>query len=281
MDATKNAATDASMAAATMKLVHLSDLHLTAPGTLLYGSDPAERLARALTLIRRDHADATLCLLTGDLANAGHADAYAELARQLVDFPVPCHLIPGNHDDRAAMCAAFPTLLSDSDGFLQQSLSTPVGRFLLLDTLNVGRASGRYDEARAGWLRAQLESAREQPVFIAMHHPPFAVGIPSMDRYALRNTTLFEAALAGHESRIRHLFIGHLHRPIAGSWRGIPISGISSPNHQVALDLVSCAPSGDVPGCPGHPGFGVVLIDAERVIVHHQFLHDDDERFAL
>lgn len=264
-----------------MKLIHLSDLHLAVPGVRVFGSDPAERLALALDLIRRDHADATLCLLTGDLADAGQPEAYAELARQLAGLPMPCHLIPGNHDDRAHMCAAFPALVPDSDGFLQHALTTPHGRFLLLDTLNVGRPGGRYDESRCHWLRTQLEAEPEQPVFLAMHHPPFAVGIPSMDRYALRNTTLFESAISGHESRIRHLFIGHLHRPIAGSWRGIPISGISSPNHQVALDLISCPPSGDVPGCPGHPGFGVVLIDEERVIVHHQFLQDDDQRFML
>lgn len=264
-----------------MKLIHLSDLHLTLPGTLLYGSAPAARLSRALQLIQRDHADAAFCLLTGDLADAGQPEAYAELARQLADLPMPCHLIPGNHDDRAALSQAFPALLPDGNGFLQQVLETPVGCFLLLDTLDAGRAGGCYDAARADWLRAQLAAEPALPLLLAMHHPPFPVGIPSMDRYALGDTSHFEAAIAGHEARIRHLFIGHLHRPIAGNWRGIPISGISSLNHQVAFDLVSSPVSGDVPGCSGHPGFGVILIGEDRVIGHHQFLTGDDAQFMF
>lgn len=264
-----------------MKLIHLSDLHLTRPGTQIFGSDPAHRLARALELVARDHADAELCLLTGDLADAGEPEAYAELARQLAALPMPCHLIPGNHDERAALSAAFPGLQPDTAGYLQQAIATPQGRLLLLDTLNAGRADGWYDETRSAWLGEQLDASAGEPVLLAMHHPPFPVGIPSMDRYALRRTAHFEAALAGHESRIRHLFIGHLHRPIGGSWRGIPVSGISSPNHQVALDLRSCPTSGDVPGCAGHPGFGVVLIEADQVIVHHQFLYGDEGEFPL
>ncbi|MBK6637878.1 MAG: phosphodiesterase [Rhodocyclaceae bacterium] len=264
-----------------MKIIHLSDLHLVAPGHQVGGRDPAQSLARALTLVRRDHADAAFCLLTGDLADAGEEAAYAELTRQLADLPMPCYVMPGNHDERAHLRKAFPDLPLSTEGFIQQALPTPAGLFLLLDTLNAGRPGGWYDDARALWLRQQLTGAGEQAIFLAMHHPPFAVGIPSMDRYALRDTAHFDAALKGYEARVRHIFIGHLHRPIGGSWRGMSFSGVSSPNHQVALDMNSCPESGDVPGCLGHPAFGVILIDETRVVVHHHFLDHDDAQFVL
>lgn len=58
-----------------MKIIQLSDLHLTGGNTALFGSRPDERLAAAVDSILRDHADAALCLMTGDLADAGDARA--------------------------------------------------------------------------------------------------------------------------------------------------------------------------------------------------------------
>jgi 3',5'-cyclic AMP phosphodiesterase CpdA len=112
-----------------------------------------------------------------------------------------------------------------------------------------------------------------------MHHPPLAVGIPSMDQYALRDAAGLWALLAPHRARLRHIFVGHLHRPLGGSWRGIPFSGTSSPNHQVALDLATTGPN--VPGCREPAGYAVILIDDERVVVHHQTLFNGESAFLL
>ena len=113
-----------------------------------------------------------------------------------------------------------------------------------------------------------------------MHHPPLALGIPSMDQFALREPEAFWAVIAPHRARIRHLFFGHLHRPIGGSWRGIPFSCTASPNHQVALDLVTLR-GDDVPGCREPAGYAVILIDTDSVVVHHQQLFNGETRFWL
>lgn len=54
-------------------------------------------------------------------------------------------------------------------------------------------------------------------------------------------------------------------------WHGIPFSCTRSPNHQVALDLTTLR-GDEVPGCREPAGFAVILIDADRVVVHHQQL---------
>ncbi|MGE4527742.1 MAG: hypothetical protein AB7D00_05185, partial [Rhodospirillaceae bacterium] len=83
-----------------MKILHLTDLHLTADGAPLYGLSPTERLSTVLahalghhadadrgaplyglspterlsTVLAHalgHHADADLCVLTGDLAHRG------------------------------------------------------------------------------------------------------------------------------------------------------------------------------------------------------------------
>jgi 3',5'-cyclic AMP phosphodiesterase CpdA len=261
-----------------MKIVQLSDLHLVAPGGQLFGSDPLARLDLAIADICARHADADFCLLTGDLADAGGDSAYQALAARIARLPMPCRLLPGNHDSRATLRRCIAGLPDDGNGFIQAEHATAAGRFLLLDTLEAGKPWGRYCAARRDWLAARLAAAAG-PVFIAMHHPPFACGIPSMDRYALRDGEAFREIIAPHRNRIRHIFLGHLHRPLGGSWHGIPFSCTASPNHQVALDLESAGD--DVPGCREPAGYSVALIDDERVVVHHAQLFNGETAFRL
>lgn len=245
---------------------------------MLYGSRPDKRLEAAIDSIRRDHGDAAFCLLTGDLADAGSDAAYAWLAEAVARLPMPSYPLVGNHDRREALLRHFPQLAMDAAGFVQTAIATPVGRFLLLDTLDNGSASGAYCAARRDWLAAQLAGSGDEAIWLAMHHPPLAVGIPSMDRYALRHPAAFWAVLKEHRQRIRHLFVGHLHRPLGGSWHGIPFSCVRSPNHQVAFDMRT---TDEVPGNQEAPGYAVVLIDESNVIVHqHDFLYRG-ERFWL
>jgi hypothetical protein len=73
-------------------------------------------------------------------------------------------------------------------------------------------------------------------------------------------------------------FFGHLHRPIFGSWRGIPFSTLRGTNHQVALRLEDTA---KVPGSHEPPQYGVVLLGEDSITMHlHDFL-DISARFWL
>ena len=184
------------------------------------------------------------------------------------------------HDSREALRRHFPQLPGNDGGFMQSALDTPAGRFLLLDTVQAGAPWGNYCRERQEWLARQLAAAGDLPLYVAMHHPPLALGIPSMDQFALREPEAFWAVIAPHRAHIRHLFFGHLHRPIGGSWRGIPFSCTASPNHQVALDLVTLR-GDDVPGCREPAGYAVILIDTDSVVVHHQQLFNGETRFWL
>jgi 3',5'-cyclic-AMP phosphodiesterase len=263
-----------------MKIIQLSDLHLTGSGAELFGSSPLARLELAVDRILAEHADADFCLLTGDLADAGSDDAYAALAAALGRLPMPAHLLPGNHDSREALRRHFPQLSANNGGFLQTALATPAGHFLLLDTAEAGAPWGSYCAERQAWLARQLAASGDEGLWFAMHHPPLALGIPSMDQFALRDAEALWSLIAPHKTRIRHLLFGHVHRPISGSWRGIPFSCTSSPNHQVALDLKTLR-GDEVPGCREPAGFAVILIDAGSVVVHHQQLFGGETVFSL
>ena len=252
-----------------MKIIHVTDTHLVARGEMLHGLDPEQRLAACIDDIAAHHADAHLCVITGDLAHRGEVGAYLVLQERLARLSMPVWLMVGNHDLRANFRAVFPDAPCDSDGFVQRVVNTPAGLFILLDTLEEGQNWGSFCARRRAWLEAALHSAQRAPVFLFMHHPPFDCGIPCLDRIGLRDSPAFAETVRPHHN-IRHLFFGHYHRPVTGSWRGIPFSTMRGTNHQVPFDFLTVD---YVPKSHEPPAYAVVFIDAGQVTVHfHDYL---------
>lgn len=224
-------------------LLHLTDLHLPPPGETVYGTDTARRLDAVLDDIAARHGPGgempapEFAVVTGDLTRDGEPAAYARLRAAMARLPCPAHLMMGNHDIRENFRAAFPEAPVDPNGFVQQAVASSAGLCLLLDTLHQGHPEGRLCEQRLAWLAAQLAGGGDTPVLLFMHHPPMAVGIAGMDAIALHDADAFWAVLAPHRARIRHIFHGHLHRPIGGSWHGIPVFSLRGSAFDVALDL--------------------------------------------
>lgn len=210
-----------------MDFIHLTDPHITPPGETLLGQDSNARFAAALAAIAHDAAAApfAFAVITGDLVRDGEAAAYAELARMLARLPCPVHLMLGNHDDRAAFAAAFPAIAPDANGFRQEAFATAGGRCILLDTLTPGAPHGTLCAARLGWLADRL-AEDAGPVLLFLHHPPMPIGIAGMDAIRLLDGDALWAVLAPHRARIRHIFHGHTHRALAGSWQSIPTSSL-------------------------------------------------------
>ena len=263
-----------------MKLIHLTDTHFVPPGQTLYGGDPRANLAAAVADINQHHADADLVVITGDLTHWGEPEAFAHLAETLGPLIPPLQLLIGNHDDREAFRRDFPDQALDENGFVQSTLETPVGRFLFLDTNLIGTHAGWYCDKRRTWLAARLAEAAiaDRPVFLFMHHPPFKIGLEPLDRISLQEPEAFKAVVAPHAGRIRHLFFGHIHRPLCGSWLGIPVSSLRAMNHQCWLDFKA---QGEIQGSFEPPAYAVVLIEDDQVIIHtHDYL-DRSKKFSL
>ena len=249
--------------------LHFTDAHVPPPGETVLGGDPAPGLAAALAdaaarFKPRGRLPAGFAVLTGDLVRDGEPAAYLRLRAMLDGLPWPVHLMLGNHDRRDAFRAAFPAAPRDGSGFVQQALSTPAGTCLLLDTHAPGRAGGELCPRRLAWLASRLAEGTG-PVLLFLHHPPFPVGIPAMDGIALADPGGLWSVLEPHRARVRHLFHGHLHRPVAGSWRGIPFSSVRGTAFGLAID--------DKTGTPAvshkdAPTYALVRADGGNLVVH-------------
>lgn len=262
-----------------MKLLHITDTHFVAPGNRLYGLDPAERLALAIADINANHADAEICVVTGDITHWGEPEAYALFRDTMAKLAVPHVALVGNHDRRRACLDTLAAAPEDGNGFVQGFRDTEAGRLIFLDTLDETSHAGQMCARRLEWLADALASTgRDQPVLLFMHHPPFEVGVHMMDRIALAEREAFLEVVKPYLPRIRHLFFGHVHRPICGAWQGVPFSTLRGTNHQVAFDL---NPAGAHLASHEPPAYGIVLAGAHSIVVHtHDYL-DQSPRFPF
>lgn len=248
-----------------MKLIVLSDLHLTAPGEAIIGIDPWTRLDQALAHAQQAHPDAARYVLLGDLTHDAPPGSYDRLAARLARLPVPVSMVPGNHDDRAALRAAFPDHPACATGFVQSLTDTETHRLVFLDTLADApdpRHAGALCPARLDWFARALDGADGRAVVVFMHHPPLAVGFPGMDRIGLLNAAEFWALARG---RVAHLVLGHLHRPVSGTLQDTGFTVLKSITHQSRLNMDDTA-TGPSPAEPG--AYGIVLLRPEGVVVH-------------
>ena len=253
-----------------MKLIHISDTHFMQAGSQFYGLDPYARLAACIDDINNQHADADLCVITGDLAHWGNFEAYRALRNNLRALKIPLRLLVGNPDQRIAVAQIFPETPVDGHGFIQSSLQTSAGVCIFLDTVEAGAHSGRYCTRRQAWLRQELQYYRNQPVYLFMHHPPFRIGLKSMDQRALQDREALAELLQNQHSAIRHLFFGHTPRPISGSWCGIPFTTLRATSHQVWLDV---SRQDILLGQHEPPAYAVALLNtSQKVVQRHDYL---------
>ncbi len=260
-----------------MKFLHVTDPHLVPAGEPLCALAPSERLRAVVADIARTQADADFMVLTGDLSYHGREPAYRELRAILADLEMPCHLLIGNHDDRAAFQRIFPETPRDENGFVQYVVECEAGAFIMLDTVEDGAEGGVLCPARLDWLAARLDERAGEAVFVFLHHPPHAIGIGALDSSRLAQAAPLAELLRAHGG-VRHIFYGHVHRAIAGSWHGIPATTLPGTNHQVGLHL---GPEDEMVGTHEPPAYGVVLIEDESVSVHQRYFLDRSPRFQL
>jgi 3',5'-cyclic AMP phosphodiesterase CpdA len=233
-------------------LVQLSDPHITHPGRLLSGRiDTAAALRHAVARVLKLKPRPVAVLLSGDLVDQGHPAEYAHLRgllEPLVEAGLPLALLPGNHDDRGALQAAFAGQAGVHCGApgaaaIQYTLNLPGPlRLVVLDSLVPGRPEGGFSEAKLAQAQALLAERPSMPTLVALHHPPHMTGLAGMDTMALQQGLVgFEALIEAHP-QVQRVVCGHLHRMTLGRVAHAAVISAPSTAHQIALDLAADAP---------------------------------------
>jgi Icc protein len=192
------------------RIVQLTDLHLTArKGRRVRGSDVWANLDQTLAHVRSHVGDFDRLVLTGDLANSGSAEAYARLADVLAPWHSRLRLVPGNHDHRERLRAAFPAWWPPGRPSLCFHDHAGGYRLIGLDSVCQGRTRGQLGRWQLDWLAQQLRSERD-PVLLFLHHPPERVHCWWLDKDLLRDRA--ELATITAPCDVRAIFAGHVHQ---------------------------------------------------------------------
>jgi 3',5'-cyclic AMP phosphodiesterase CpdA len=219
-------------------VAQISDLHIKPPGRLAYRKvDTAAALTRCVAVLDRLTPPPDLVVISGDLADTPLREEYDHLTALLAPLKLPVAAIPGNHDDRALVRAAFPHQPYARSGGALDSVRT-VGELdiVLIDSSVPGAAHGELDADTLRWLNATLAASATRPALLFLHHPPFVTGIAHMDVQNLHNAGALAAVLR-QRPRARLVAAGHVHRAVLTTFAGIAATVCPAPNHAVALDL--------------------------------------------
>jgi Icc protein len=223
-----------------MIIVQISDPHVGAPGRLIHGCiDAAARLRRCVEHILELEPAPDVVVVSGDLVDEGVVEEYERLRELLAPLTMPVYLMPGNHDERAALRVAFRGhRYFPAEGALFYAVDTYPVRMIMLDTVVAGMDGGSLETEQLEWLSAQLAAAPDRPTVLFMHHPPLMTGIHGMDEIALDPGSISGLeALAARHPQIERIACGHVHRPLHARWCSTTVTVCPSTAYQAKVDL--------------------------------------------
>jgi 3',5'-cyclic AMP phosphodiesterase CpdA len=218
-------------------LAQISDLHLGERAR--DGLKPKRCLRDVVAALARLPNRPDAILVSGDLAEHAAPKEYTLAAKEIGRLEVPFYVLPGNHDDRATMRAAFAI---DGSGAAPLDYTVDLGplRLIVVDSTIPGEDRGGFEPEQLERLDAELAAAPEQPAIVAMHHPPLAtamvdwdgVNLPAPERRAL-------AEIIARHPQVKAIVGGHLHRVTTSTLAGRPVLAAPSTYLQARPDFVA------------------------------------------
>jgi 3',5'-cyclic AMP phosphodiesterase CpdA len=231
-----------------MLIAQVSDIH-AAPE-----NDHLNRFDQVLIWLA--HLQPDVLILTGDLTDGHWQEGYQQIADRLNQQSYPSLILPGNSDDRSQMRSIWGEnkWVHDAHGEALH-VSHDIGgiRLIGLDSTIDNQDYGSVAD-HLEWLDKQLSDAHGLPSFLFLHHPVFSSGIPTLDETMCRGLTEMEELIRRRPARIVAISSGHVHRPVAGLFAGIPayICGSVCPANPVWFGTENVPPANDPPALMIH-----------------------------
>ena len=199
-------------------IAHVSDTHFGGP------PDARGRAERIIAHLDAMDPRPDVLLVSGDIADHGTAEEYAEAAAVLDAWTGPRALVTGNHDVRSEFVRGL--LDREADGPVVYALELPECRVLVLDSLVDAVDGQRQDHGVLGpdqleWLDRRL-AEDERPAFVSLHHPPLDIGLELMAPILLRDPAPL-ARVIGRYAHVVATLVGHAHTACASTFAGRPL----------------------------------------------------------
>nr|WP_165905008.1 3',5'-cyclic-AMP phosphodiesterase [Parashewanella curva] len=199
-----------------IQLLQITDTHLFASdeGQLL-GVNTSKSFEAVIELaINNDH-HADLMLMTGDISQDNSVESYHRFAKQSQALGLPCHFVPGNHDENYMMHQA----LQGKQLFPQKHVIFDNWHIVMLDSTIEGKPAGRVEEDQFEFVDQVIQSYPEKHLLVVMHHHPIPVGCRWLDQHWVQNGDEFLARVGAY-SQVKGIVWGHVHQEVNEVYKG-------------------------------------------------------------
>lgn len=193
-----------------MKIIHMSDLHLSANGALVWGEDCRRNFLTAIAQIKIMR-DIDAIIVSGDISNDGSLSSYTFADLAFAELNIPTYWCAGNHDDLSVLSTIFKPKFCHLCG------QEKIGDWRLYMVNSVAKDSDNPSTNRSKGivtLEARIEldkqlSKNPEPTIVVLHHPPLEIG-GWQDNKILKNRDTFREMLCCHEN-VKLVLSGHVH----------------------------------------------------------------------
>ena len=200
----------------TVRLVQVTDPHLFAdPTSKLLGVNTSESFQAVLDTFMASQFPAHLLLATGDISQDYSPGSYQNFTKQVASTQLPCHYLPGNHDDPRVM----NFYMQGTHILGQQCILIGPWMILMLDSTVAGKPGGYMGKAQFELIDAAIAAHPEQHVLLAMHHNPILMKCTWLDQHCMANGDEFINRVSQY-SQVKGLLWGHVHQQANQVYQG-------------------------------------------------------------
>ncbi|QLE86904.1 MULTISPECIES: 3',5'-cyclic-AMP phosphodiesterase [Shewanella] len=194
----------------SVRIVQVTDPHLFAdPEAQLLGVNTAHSLDAVLNTIKAVDYPAHLMLATGDISQDYSAESYHNFVNAVEPLNVPCHYLPGNHDDPRIMHLN----MQGESVFGNKRIIAGNWQIIMLDSTVRGKPGGNMSAAEMSLIADAVNAESDKHTLLVMHHNPILVNCKWLDQHCMDNGDEF-LAFVSQFPQVKGLLWGHVHQQL-------------------------------------------------------------------
>ncbi|MEI6858401.1 MAG: 3',5'-cyclic-AMP phosphodiesterase [Shewanella sp.] len=200
----------------SVRIVQVTDPHLFAdPNSQLLGVNTARSLEDVLNTINAVDYPADLMLATGDISQDYSGESYQNFVRAITPLDLPCHYLPGNHDDPRLMNLH----MQGAKIFGQRRILAGNWQIIMLDSTVRGKPGGHMSDSEIDIIKSAVADQPERHTLLVMHHNPVLVKCRWLDQHWMDNGSDFIDVVA-QIPQVKGLLWGHVHQELHQEYQG-------------------------------------------------------------
>lgn len=241
-----------------MKIIHISDIHLTENGREIWGVNTLDHFCKAIGRIKDlDGIDGIF--VSGDLSNDGSRWTYEYIDRAFSEIGIPTFCCPGNHDNLDEFYNGYkPSFYRNCD-----IVELCGWNFIMLNSAVSGMSRGFFSQEKLSNMIQQCKGM----VAVVLHHPPIEQE-GWLNRKLLENRDKFNDIIQ-HAENVRLILYGHTHYHTKEIINGKVYSSAPSVGFAFNPNLQKFKIAN------GEEGFSIIEINGDNVVITKEELNSE------